>query len=179
MKSIERLVAEHDVIERGLNILEQAVGRIDSNKPLPDGLLRWQPDFFSQFADKCHHAKEEDVFFPLLMARGIPAEGGPIGVMLHEHDVGRDCVRRMREASEADELDRAKFSAAAKEFIPLLRQHIFKENNVLFKMAENVLSQEDDADVAERFAKVEQERELEGMLERFDAEVSRWEHALQ
>jgi hemerythrin-like domain-containing protein len=111
--------------------------------------------------------------------QAIPAEGGPIGVMLHEHDVGRDCVRRMREASEADELDRAKFSAAAKEFIPLLRQHIFKENNVLFKMAENVLSQEDDADVAERFAKVEQERELEGMLERFDAEVSRWEHALQ
>ena len=95
--------------------------------------------------------------------------------MLHEHDVGRDCVRRMREASEADEFDGAKFAAAANEFVPLLRQHIFKENNVLFKMAEQVLSEADDADVDGKFTQVEQDRNLAGMHERFDAEVSRWE----
>ena len=72
-------------------------------------------------ADKCHLAKEEDLFFPLLKERGIPEEGGPIGVMLHEHVMGRDCVGRMREACEADEFDGATFATAAKEFIPLLR----------------------------------------------------------
>lgn len=179
MKSVDRLVAEHDIIERGLAVLEKVVTRIESGDPVPNDFPKWAPDFFRQFADKCHHAKEEDLFFPLLKERGIPEEGGPIGVMLHEHVVGRDCVRRMREASEANEFDGAKFATAANEFIPLLRQHIFKENNVLFKMAEQVLSEADDADVDGQFTQVEQERELAGMHERYDAEVARWEQELQ
>jgi len=132
MKSIDRLVSEHDIIERGLTVLEKAVAHIESGQAVPQEFPAWAPEFFRQFADKCHHAKEENLFFPLLKERGIPQEGGPIGVMLHEHDVGRDCVRRMRDASEADEFDKTKFALAANEFIPLLRQHIFKENNVLF-----------------------------------------------
>jgi len=175
MKSIDRLVAEHDIIERGLTLLEKAVSRLESSESVPHGFTKWAPGFFAQFADKCHHAKEEDLFFPLLKASGIPQEGGPIGVMLHEHDVGRDCVRRMREASEIDPLDADKFAAAAKEFIPLLRQHIDKENNILYQMAQNVLSEADDADLTDKFSKVEQERDLDGMLERYDAEVARWE----
>ena len=107
---------------------------------------------------------------------GIPEEGGPIGCMLHEHEVGRDCVRRMREASEAGQFDESEFVAAAKEFIPLLRQHIDKENNILFQMAQNVLSEADDAALSDRFSKVEQERDLEGMHDRYDAEVTRWEN---
>ena len=175
MKSIDRLVAEHDIIERGINLLEKAVAQIESGQSVPDDFSKWAPQFLRQFADQCHHAKEEDLLFPLLKERGIPEEGGPIGVMLQEHEVGRDCVRRMREASEADPFDGNKFAAAAKEFIPLLRQHIDKENSILFQMAENVLSEADDADLTDRFSKVEQERDLDGMLERYDAEVARWE----
>ena len=175
MKSVDRLVSEHNLIERALSLLETAVVRIESGQPVPVQFPEWAPTFFAQFADKCHHAKEEDLFFPLLKERGIPEEGGPIGVMLHEHDVGRDCVRRMREASETDEFDSGKFATAAKEFIPLLRQHIFKENNVLFQMAGNVLSDVDDADLDAEFTQVERERDLAGMYERYDAEVSGWE----
>ena len=179
MKSVDRLVAEHDIIERGLDVLEAAIARIESSQPFPDDFPNWAPEFFAQFADKCHHAKEEDLLFRMLNERGIAEEGGPIGVMLHEHDVGRDCVRRMREASEADEFDAAKFATAAKEFISLLRQHIFKENNTLFQMAGNVMSEADDADMDAQFTQVEQERDLAGMHERYDAEVARWEEELK
>jgi len=178
MRSIERLIAEHDIIERGLDVLERAVTQIESGQSVPEGFSQWAPGFFAQFADKCHHAKEEDLFFPLLKDRGIREEGGPIGVMLHEHDIGRDCVRRMRGASETDAFDSAAFVTAAKEFIPLLRQHIFKENNVLFKMAAQVLSEADDTDMDARFSQVEEERDLAGLHERYDAEVARWEEAL-
>ena len=179
MKSVDRLVKEHVLIERGLNLLEKSVVLIESNQPVPDDFSKWAPGFFSQFADKCHHAKEEDLFFPLLKERGIPEEGGPIGVMLHEHVMGRDCVGRMREASEQDDFDGAMFATAAKEFVPLLRQHIFKENNVLFKMAENVLSEADDDAMDDRFTEVEQERELAGLHERFEAEIARWEEVMK
>jgi hemerythrin-like domain-containing protein len=178
MKSVDKLVTEHDLIEQGLHLLEAAVDRIESGDTVPDEFLKWAPQFFSQFADKCHHAKEEDLFFPLLKERGVPEEGGPIGVMLSEHVLGRDCVRRMREASEAEEFDAEKFVSAAKEFIPLLRQHIFKENNILFKMAQNVMSEGDDADMIGKFLAVEEERDLVGLQEKYDAEVARWEGSL-
>ena len=175
MKSIDRLVAEHDIIERGLDLLEKAVAQIESGQSVPDGFSKWAPQFFRQFADQCHHAKEEDLLFPLLKERGIPEEGGPIGCMLQEHEVDRGCVRRMREASETGQFDEGKFVTAAKEFIPLLRQHIDKENNILFQMAQDVLSEADDADLTGKFSKAEQERDLDGMHERYDAEVARWE----
>ena len=179
MKSVERLMAEHELIERGLVILEKAVGRIGAGQPLPEGLPQWAPRFFQEFADKCHHAKEENVFFPLLKQRGIPEQGGPIGVMLHEHVLGRDCVDRMREASQTQPFDARKFADAAKQYIPLLRQHIFKENNVLFRMAERVMSEADDSDVTSKFSQVEKERGLTGWHESFGKEVAVWEESLK
>jgi hypothetical protein len=91
-------------------LLEKAVARLDAGQSLPEGFPEWAPRFFQQFADQCHHAKEEDVFFPVLKQRGIPEQGGPIGVMLHEHDLGRDCVGRMREASQAQPFDARTFA---------------------------------------------------------------------
>ena len=74
MKSVDRLVKEHDLIERGLSLLEKSVALTESGQPVPDDFRKWAPDFFSQFADKCHHAKEEDLFFPLLKERGTVYE---------------------------------------------------------------------------------------------------------
>jgi hemerythrin-like domain-containing protein len=178
MKSVERLKAEHDLIERGLTLLEKAVARIDAGQPLPEGFSEWAPRFFQQFADQCHHAKEEDVFFPVLKQRGIPEQGGPIGVMLHEHGLGRNCVGRMRGAIQAQPFDSRAFADAARQYLPLLRQHIFKENNVLFRMAEQVMSEADDADVTGQFSQVEQERGQTGWPESFGNEVARWEQVL-
>jgi len=178
MKSVERLKAEHDLIERGLTLLDKAVARLEAGQPLPAGFPQWAPRFLQQFADQCHYAKEEDVFFPVLKERGIPEQGGPIGVMLHEHVLGRYCVGRMQEASQAQPFDARTFSDAARQYIPLLRQHIFKENNVLFRMAERVMSEADDADVTGRFTQVEQERGLTGWHEKFRTEVAGWEQPL-
>jgi len=178
MKTVERLMSEHELIERGLVLLEKAVTRIDAGQTLSEGFPAWAARFFQQFADKSHHAKEEDVFFPVLKQRGIPEQGGPIGVMLHEHVLGRRYVGRMREASQAQPFDARTFADAAKQYIPLLRQRIFKENNVLFRMAERVMSEADDAAVTGRFSQVEQERGLTSWRESFASEVARWEQAL-
>jgi hemerythrin-like domain-containing protein len=178
MKSVERLKTEHDLIERGLGLLEKAVARLAAGQPLPEGFPQWAPRFFQQFADRCRHAKEEDVFFPVLKRRGIPERGGPLGVMLYEHGLGRDCVGRMREASQAQPFDPRTFANAARQYVPLLRQHIFKENDVLFRMAEQVMSEADDAHVTGRFSQVEQERGLTGWHEKFASEVAQWEQVL-
>jgi len=178
VRTIDLLMAEHDIIERGLAVLERAVRRIESGQPVPDAYCRWAPEFLAKFADACHHAKEEDLLFPLLKQRGVLEQGGPIGVMLYEHDAGRDCVRRMREACAAEPIDKANLAAASKQFITVLRQHIFKENNILFRMASNLLSEEEDVELDARFTQVEQQRELPAVRERYTAELARWEREI-
>ena len=132
MQAILLLKNEHDVIKRALDLLGCAIDHIKNKQPLPIGFETWAIDFFRNFADRCHHSKEEDVLFPLLEVRGITREGGSIGVMLSEHTIGRKCVRNMEQATKSIPHDLDAFAAAAEEYAKLLRQHILKENNVLF-----------------------------------------------
>jgi hemerythrin-like domain-containing protein len=166
-------------ITSGMSLLEDAIIKFDDGQALPDSFPEWVVRFFQEFADRCHHAKEEDVFFPVLKQRGIPEQGGPIGVMLHEHVLGRDCVSRMREASQTKPFDSQKFAEAAKQYVPLLHEHIFKENNVLFRVAEQVMSEADDAAVTSRFSQVEQERGLSDQHAIYTNQVSQWEKSFR
>jgi hemerythrin-like domain-containing protein len=84
----------------------------------------------------------------------------------------------MREASQAQPFDGRTFADAARQYILLLRQHIFKENNILFRMAEQVMTEADDADVTGHFSKVEQERGLTDLHKSFASDVARWEQVL-
>jgi hemerythrin-like domain-containing protein len=94
--------------------------------------------FLKEFADKCHHGKEEGILFPALTRAGIPERGGPIGVMLAEHEEGRRLISEMQGAVEG-KVDYARFASAAREYSKLLKSHIEKENNVLFPAAERTL----------------------------------------
>jgi hemerythrin-like domain-containing protein len=85
--------------------------------------------FFQIFADKCHHGKEENSLFPLLEVRGVPREGGPIEVMLYEHQLGRSYVKAMRESLEVFDkiLDaKTKFISNSLNYVALLRNHIYR-----------------------------------------------------
>src|SRR5579871_2645813 len=98
MKALDNLKQDHLTIERVLDLLEQAGNRVRTGHALPAGFERWAVDTLCNFADHCHHAKEETALFPLLEARGITREGGPLGVMLREHEQGRTYRHRMQDA---------------------------------------------------------------------------------
>lgn len=169
MKCVYTLMHEHRVIERGLTILEAVSERVERGETVPMGKITALLDFFRTFADQCHHGKEEGMLFPQLEARGIPKEGGPIGVMLYEHEEGRNYQRQLREAASdlTKEANRQQFVAAARGYIEMLRQHIWKEDNVLFKIAEQVLSEADDKRLVENFDRHEREHIGEGVHERY------------
>ncbi len=147
MRATEILSEEHKVIERALSILE--TGKLESGDAAR--LL----DFFSGFADHCHHAKEENLFFPALEKNGVPRDEGPIGCMLKEHEQGRALRKEMADALAAG--DKKKFESAAGQFASLLREHIFKEDNILFKIAEEVLDKNADEDLCAQFENAEHE----------------------
>ena len=100
MSATEELKHEHRVIERMLAILEAAAVRVDTGQELPTEFFPKLVDFIRNFADRCHHGKEEDNLFPAMEKRGIPRQAGPIGVMLIEHEQGRAYVRGIDEAGK-------------------------------------------------------------------------------
>lgn len=184
MNAIQVLRNEHEAILRMLDGLDLLSKKLLGNVPVSTHTLNGYLEFFRLFADRCHHGKEEDVFFPLLERRGIPREGGPIGVMLFEHDHGRELLQEMTAAAGDYEKDPQSASRrwvrAAQQYSQLLREHIMKENNILFLMAERVLSPEEQSSLAEDFEKAEIEKMGAGTHERLHkrmeellAEVSR------
>ncbi len=177
------LKEEHRAIERMLAVMETAAQRLEAGEEVRPGLFREAVDFVRNFADKNHHGKEEDNLFPRLEERGVPKEGGPLGMMLHEHDLGRGFIQSIDDAIEAyeggDEASGRVIAENIGSFTRLLAEHIWKEENVLFQMADQVLSEDDQQDLAERFERVDAEVSgpvvLKGyidLLERVEQEIN-------
>ena len=164
---------EHDAILRMLDVTEEVARQLDARRPIAPEKLFELLEFFRLFADRCHHGKEEDLLFPLLERKGLPRAGGPVGVMLYEHEEGRALVREMIEAAEAFRGGAAEagghWAAAARQYAALLRDHIAKENNILFVMAESLLTPAEQDEMAAAFEKVEKEKMGTGTHERLHA----------
>lgn len=170
MSATEQLRAEHEGITTILEILEKILETMSSGKAANLDHLEKIIDFLKVFADQCHHGKEEDILFPAMEKKGIPRDGGPIGVMLEDHSHGREFIKAMGEAlgEMKDGGDGAEaFVKAAAGYIQLLKNHILKENNVLFRMAEESLSDEEQDRLSQAFEELERERIGEGRHEAF------------
>lgn len=165
------LVAEHDAVLLALRILERVEGALQAGAAEAPAHAGELVEFLQVFVDRCHHGKEEDVLFPELERRGVPREGGPIGVMLAEHEQGRRHVGAM--ADGLARLQRGEPGAAARiveaaaSYRGLLTAHIAKENGVLFPMAERVVPADVRTQLVERFEAIERDRIGPGRHEAF------------
>ncbi|NWJ44437.1 MAG: hemerythrin domain-containing protein [Chloroflexi bacterium] len=166
---------EHEAILKVMGFFDKALDRLEATKPVPLDFLEGIVEFFSLFADRCHHTKEEEVLFPMMESFGIPRENGPIGVMLNEHTLGRDYVRQIGEGvarlQSGDNSGNALLITAGTSYSRLLREHILKENQVLFMLADNVLDATIQAKALAQFEKLEVEKMGEGTHERLHARI--------
>jgi hemerythrin-like domain-containing protein len=138
-QAIETLMKEHRLIERVLGALEQAAVRTRGGAPLERSRVAEFADFFKQFADTCHHGKEENLLFKKMEEAGFPGDQGPLAVMLRDHRIGREHVAALHRIGAGSgpltEPERADFVTHAQAYAPMLRQHILKEDRVLYPMA--------------------------------------------
>lgn len=133
MTPTETLREEHRVILKALGVLDMAASRLAAGDAVPEdawqALLRW----LRAFADARHHAKEETVLFPAMSRAGVPSHEGPVRMMLEEHVLGRSLVAGM---AHGEPVHRA---TPARDYVRLLRDHIDKENFIVFPLADEVL----------------------------------------
>ena len=140
------MVDEHQLILRMIALVEQNTALLEQGK-----FRNWQfyldaVDFIRNYADRFHHAKEEDVLFVELIKNGMPEKQSPIEAMHIEHDQGRAHVRAIEAAAQlamAGETGQGAIIAEhAKGYAALLRGHIDKEANILYPLAERILPEE-------------------------------------
>lgn len=171
-KATHDLRKEHDAILHVLQILERMM--TPGYKQDIDRFPYYQElvYFLQIFADKCHHGKEENYLFVELINNGVPNEGGPVGVMLHEHKQGREYIALMNKAVE--ERDIQAFHDAAEKYTDLLRNHINKENNILFVMADKLIEEAKQNELFEKFEEHEKSVIGYGVHEELHAMMHKW-----
>ena len=171
MTPTEDLINEHKALKVMLSIMSKIAEDIIANKIFYIEDVEKIVDFLQTFADKCHHGKEETSLFPALVLAGIQKENGPIGVMLQEHTLGRgyikELIRGLENCKLGDTCSGKLIAANLTNYVNLLQNHIHKEENVLFPMANKTLSEQKQKEISEQFEKIEVEVVGHGVHEKY------------
>lgn len=136
--STESLRKDHELIEKVIKSMEVTLQLLSQGKKIPESILMPVIDFSKNFTDVCHHSKEEESLFPALEQSGMPRHMGPIAVMLMEHEMTRQIASRMEESAKKyiDTGSAQQLISDIREYVEHMSQHLWKENNRLFVMAE-------------------------------------------
>ncbi|MFH1317306.1 MAG: hemerythrin domain-containing protein [Candidatus Woesearchaeota archaeon] len=167
------LSKEHENILKVVVALESEIEQL-KDMDIDTAFFKKVIDFIKNYADKFHHSKEEDILFKEF---NRSAEEGcvhcnPVEQMLVEHDEGRHNVKMIEEGLAENNKD--KLARGARGYIDLIREHIFKEDNILYPMADEALSEEVEKSMLKKFKEIKstKKKEVEG-FEKFAKEVSK------
>lgn len=152
----ELLMDDHTMHEKVFAAIEKGFSRPE---PPPADLIAGAAEYISEYLEKCHNRKEEEHLFPLVEGLGIPREGGPLAVMLMEHERQRDLVRDIRTHAGAyaggEVAALTVLRGVLEEYIALCKDHFWKENDILYPMAMRVMSPGDEDAVVRGIEAVE------------------------
>lgn len=183
MQATDILMNEHRVIERVLDALEIAADALDRGVAVRPGFFLEAADFIAGFADGCHHMKEEGVLFGAMVSAGMPPQGGPIAIMLMEHEQGRQFTRGVRDGvkkwEEGNDAGRRVLLSNARSYVALLRDHIMKEDEVLFPMAAQLIDPAQEAQLLRDYARVAEAASCDLSAGRYIALAERLEEEAQ
>jgi len=156
MFASQDLINEHEGVLFGLKILEKMANEVEQSGKIEISDIEEIVDFFKLFADKCHHGKEEGFMFPAMQRAGVQNEGGPIAQMLLEHDEGRKYIADMGSSIDNGAINGRNFIQAARNYISLMREHIDKENRVLFPLGDKIIPMDEQQQLLEQFEEFEE-----------------------
>jgi hemerythrin-like domain-containing protein len=151
---IDILRQDHRNIEKLLRVLERELAVFDCSDRPDYEVLQAVISYFMDFPDACHHPKE-DLIYAKLKARD-PARAVAVGDIEAEHLEGARRLRRVALAVEEvlgdQDLLRDDVDHIVRDFIGHERQHMAKEEHVLFPAALSALQSADWAEVALQLA---------------------------
>jgi len=168
----EVLRQEHEVIKHLLHALTGIAAAVQAGRVVPRADLERAFEIVVEFADKCHHAKEERALFPIL-SKASPEEGGLLVRRLEgDHAAVRKLVADMRGLVPAvvagDAGARSRFAKSARAYATILEEHIFQENTRLLPLMDSALSTDERSALGAEFDRIEREEIGLGIHERYE-----------
>ena len=151
---LKPLCDEHQNILKMIEALLKECAALEDSGKINAAFFQNAIDFVRNYADKFHHAKEEDILFAELCKDTVKMHCNPVRQMLYEHNLGRDFIKRLEEALMRQ--DKNEIIINARGYTDLLREHIYKEDNILYPMADETLSAEIQRQISDKFQQIEQ-----------------------
>ncbi|HKR62080.1 MAG TPA: hemerythrin domain-containing protein [Pyrinomonadaceae bacterium] len=152
---LHTLKHEHRVIERNLRALDGICARLTWGEHVPVDVLIKLVDFISGYTDGFHHLKEETYLFPALMRQSVSRHDGVLRLIEQEHENERQLSAEMRKAIEGykgvDPDSRRRFVDAARRYSDLLLPHLEHEETILFRLADDMLDENETDFLREAF----------------------------
>ncbi len=159
MSATQSLRNEHELIIKVLDCFEIALREARETGDVKRGVFEPFVEFFRGFIDNCHLCNEENCLFPCLERQGLPREGGPIGVLMHEHAVARMRVDMIADelpaADGGDPMSTQTVLEHGRKYLELMRCHADKENHCLFGMADEMIRDDDLVTLSQAFQSAE------------------------
>lgn len=134
------LSEEHQNILKVIKVITEECANLKSGKILDENFFKEVIDFIRNYADKFHHAKEEDILFAELNKASAHLVCNPVQQMLYEHNLGRDFVRGLEEGIKTK--NQPKIIENGQGYAQLLSDHIFKEDNILYPLSNQALDKQ-------------------------------------
>jgi len=163
---MKKLGDEHVLIKRWIALIPAVVANLDlatdeGRQMIVDGI-----DMIRSYADRYHHAKEEDILF-----KYFDENSEILQVMYEDHTTGRRHVKAMLEALERK--DQATLGQHLLAYRDLLTQHIKKEDEILFPWMDRNLSNSQVDELVSKFDEVDQQ--LGYATEKYEAFIQKLE----
>jgi len=147
MKATDLLKEDHQLVERALAALATAIVQLEQGAAVRPGFFLGIVEFLEGFVHSLHYRREEGVLFAAMERAGAPRTAGPLAVAIREHEEGRAATRAMRSAAErwqgGDEAARQELAEEARRYVSVVRQHIAREDQLIFPMAKDMIRRED------------------------------------
>ncbi|WP_262966734.1 hemerythrin domain-containing protein [Methylobacter psychrophilus] len=174
----ENLMKEHQLILKYIGLMERyaesALNEFNSFilfEKANDFIV-----FIDDFADDFHHAKEEDILFRYLDVPGVLTHCNPVPQMLLEHNKAREFVSNMKNSLRTKTLNELVVNMS--QYASLLKEHIYKEDNILYPMAERGLSDEAKLSLLKGYATTDNRLNSPDMWCKFEALYTELESSL-
>jgi regulator of cell morphogenesis and NO signaling len=156
-EGLKQLKSEHPPLLEQLEKLYTLTQNIDQELNVEEDFttLIEQVKAFKAALDP-HSEREEGVLFPM-MGTYIGTTSGPIAVMEYEHDQAKANIGSFltnAEVTEASTEEKKRLAELIQNAYFILTEHFSKEENVLFPMAERMLTDEEKAELYKRIQEI-------------------------
>ena len=148
------LEKEHSVILMVVNAMRGDVEKLRKGEPVDPERVEKALDFFTNFADACHHRKEEDLYFPAAESVDGALQHIRTSEFLSEHAHFRFLLGQIREGLQGDAVS-PKVAGPLSAYLASVSEHIRKENELLFAAVRPKLTDSKEQELVSGFAEVE------------------------